>query len=60
MYQRTSKYKKILCKPYTSGVRTEPHLEQNIDLQPDWEIPEIRRSLELTDFDSGKHVVSYG
>ncbi|MFT6735959.1 MAG: hypothetical protein ACJA0G_000078 [Kangiellaceae bacterium] len=42
MYRRTSKYQKILPKPYTSRVKTESHFEQNVDHQPVWEIPELR------------------
>jgi hypothetical protein len=57
MYRRTSKYQKILSKSYTSGVKTESHLEQNVDHQPVWEIPELRRVIEITDFDSGEPIV---
>jgi hypothetical protein len=57
MYRRTSKYQKILSKSYTSGVKTESHLEQNVDYQPVWEIPELRRVIEITDFDSGEPIV---
>jgi hypothetical protein len=53
MYRRTSKYQKILSKSYTSGVKTESHLEQNVDRQPAWEIPKLRRVIKITDFDSG-------
>jgi hypothetical protein len=49
--------KKILSKSYTSGVKTESHLEQNVDHQPVWEIPELRRVIEITDFDSGEPIV---
>jgi hypothetical protein len=57
MYRRTSKYQKILPKPYTSRVKTESHFEQNVDHQPVWEIPELRRVIEITDFDSGEPIV---
>jgi hypothetical protein len=57
MYRRTSKYQKILSKSYTSGVKTELHLEQNVDHQPVGEIPELRRVIEITDFDSGEPIV---
>jgi hypothetical protein len=57
MYRRTSKYQKILSKSYTSGVKTESHLEQNIDHQPGWGIPKLRRVIEITDFDSSEPIV---
>jgi hypothetical protein len=57
MYRRTNKYQKVLSKSYTSGVKTESHLEQNIDHQPVWEIPKLRRVIEITDFDSRKPIV---
>jgi hypothetical protein len=57
MYRRTSKHQKILSKSYTNGVKTESHLEQNVDHQPVWEIPELRRVIEITDFDSGEPIV---
>jgi hypothetical protein len=57
MYRRTSKYQKTLPKSYTSGVKTESHLEQNVDHQPVWEIPKLRRVIEITDFDSGELIV---
>lgn len=57
MYRRTSKYQKILSKSYTSGVKTESHLEQNVDRQPAWEIPKLRRVIKITDFDSGELIV---
>jgi hypothetical protein len=57
MYRRTSKYLKILSKSYTSGVKTELHLEKNVDHQPVWEIPKLRRVIEITDFDSGEPIV---
>jgi hypothetical protein len=57
MYRRTSKHQKILSKLYTNGVKTESHLEQNVDHQPVWEIPELRRVIEITDFDSGEPIV---
>jgi hypothetical protein len=44
-------------KPYTSGVKIESHLEQNVDHQPVWEIPKLRRVIEITDFDSGEPIV---
>jgi hypothetical protein len=57
MYRRTSKYQKILSKSYTSRVKTESHFEQNVDHQPVWEIPELRRVIEITDFDRGEPIV---
>ena len=57
MYRRTSKYQKILSKSYTSGVKTESHSEQNVDHQPVWEIPKLRRVIEITDFDSSEPIV---
>jgi hypothetical protein len=57
MYRRTSKHQKILSKSYTSGVKTESHLEKNVDHQPVWEIPKLRRAFEITDFDSGEPIV---
>jgi hypothetical protein len=57
MYRRTSKYQKILSSSYTSGVKTESHLEQNVDSQPVWEIPKLRRVIAITDFDSGVPIV---
>jgi hypothetical protein len=57
MYLRTSKYQKILSKSYTSGVKTESHLEKNVDHQPIWGIPKLRRVIEITDFDSGAPIV---
>jgi hypothetical protein len=47
MYRRTSKYQKILSKSYTSGVKTESHLEKNVDHQPVWEIPKLWRVIGL-------------
>jgi hypothetical protein len=38
-------------------VKTESHLEQNVNHQPVWEIPMLRRVIEITDFDSGKPIV---
>ncbi|MFT5669366.1 MAG: hypothetical protein ACI9WH_000178, partial [Glaciecola sp.] len=49
--------KKILSKSYTSGVKTESHLEKNVDHQPIWGIPKLRRVIEITDFDSGAPIV---
>jgi hypothetical protein len=60
MYRGTSKYQKILLKSYTSGVKTEPHLDQNVDPQPDWGISKLRRVIEITDFGRGEPIVSYG
>jgi hypothetical protein len=57
MYRVTSKYQKIFSKSYTSGVKTEPHLEKNVDQQPFWEISKHRRVIEITDFDSGEPIV---
>jgi hypothetical protein len=57
MYRRTSKYQKILSKSYTSGVKTESHLEQNVNHQPVWEIPKLRRVIEITDFDSCEPII---
>jgi hypothetical protein len=57
MYRRTSKYQKTLPKSYTSGVKTESHLEQNVNPQPVWEIPKLRRVIEITGFDSGEPIV---
>jgi hypothetical protein len=57
MYRRTSECQKILPKSYTSGVKTESHLEQNVDHQPVWEISKLRRVIEITDFDSGEAIV---
>jgi hypothetical protein len=57
MYRRTSKYQKTLSKSYTSGVKTESHLEKNVDHQPVLEIPKLRRVIEITDFDNGGPIV---
>jgi hypothetical protein len=38
-------------------VKTESHLEQNVDHQPVWEIPKLRRVIEITDFDSCEPIV---
>jgi hypothetical protein len=38
-------------------VKTESYLEQNVDHQPAWEIPKLRRVIEITDFDSGEPIV---
>ncbi|MGK0398787.1 MAG: hypothetical protein ACJA0I_001083 [Gammaproteobacteria bacterium] len=57
MYRRTSKYQKMLSKPYTSGMKTESHLEQNVDHQPVWAISKLRRVIDITDFDSGNPIV---
>ena len=38
-------------------MKTESHLEQNVNHQPVWEIPMLRRVIEITDFDSGKPIV---
>jgi hypothetical protein len=57
MYRRTSKYQNILSKSYTSRVKTESHLEQNVDHQPVWEIPKLSRVIEITDFDSSEPIV---
>jgi hypothetical protein len=57
MYRRISKYQKILPEPYTNGVKTESHLEKYVDHQPVWEIPKLRRVIEITDFDSGEPIV---
>jgi hypothetical protein len=57
MYQRISKYQKTLNKPYTSGVKTESHLEKNVNHQSVWKIPKLRRVIEIADFDSGKPIV---
>jgi hypothetical protein len=38
-------------------VKTESHLEQNVNHQPVWEIPKLRRVIEITDFDSVEHIV---
>jgi hypothetical protein len=37
-------------------VKTESHLEQNVNQQPVWEIPKLRRVIEITDFDSGEPI----
>jgi hypothetical protein len=49
--------KKILSKSYTSGVKTESHLEKSVDHQPVWGIPKLWRVIEITDFDSGAPIV---
>ncbi len=46
-----------MTKSYTSGVKTESHLEQNIEHQPVWGIPKLGRVIEITDFDSGEPIV---
>jgi hypothetical protein len=38
-------------------VKTESHLDKNVDHQSVWEILKIRRVIEITDFDSGKPIV---
>jgi hypothetical protein len=38
-------------------VKTESHLGQNIEHQPVWGIPKLRRVIEITDFDSGEPIV---
>jgi hypothetical protein len=38
-------------------VKTESHLEQNVDHQPVWEIPNLRRVIDIPDFDSVKPIV---
>jgi hypothetical protein len=38
-------------------VKTESHLEKNVDHQPVWEIPKLRRVIEITDFDNGELIV---
>ena len=38
-------------------MKTESHLEQNVDHHPVWEIPKLRRVIEITDFDSGGSIV---
>jgi hypothetical protein len=57
MYRHTSKHQKVFSKSYTSEVKTESYLEQNVDRQPVWEIPKLRRVIEITDFDSGEPIV---
>jgi hypothetical protein len=32
-------------------------LEKNVDHQPVWEIPKLRRVIEITDFDRGEPIV---
>jgi hypothetical protein len=32
-------------------------LEKNVDHQPVWEIPKLRRVIEITDFDSSEPIV---
>ena len=46
-----------MTKSYTSGVKTESYLEQNIEHQPVWGIPKLGRVIEITDFDSGEPIV---
>ena len=57
MYRRTNKYQKILSKSYTSRVKTEPNLEQDVEHQPIWKITKLRRVIETTNFDSSEPIV---
>jgi hypothetical protein len=38
-------------------VKTESHLEQNVNRQPVWEIPKFKRVIKITDFDSCEPIV---
>lgn len=57
MYRRTSKYQKILSKSYTSRVKTEANLEQDVERKLIWQITKLRRVIEITDFDSSEPII---
>ena len=51
MYKRTNKASKNYNKSYTN--RNKSTLQDTVDIDPIQNIPELRRIIEITDFDSG-------
>jgi len=54
MYKRTNKASKNYNKSYTN--RNKSTLQDTVDIDPIQNIPELRRIIEITDFDSGEPV----
>jgi hypothetical protein len=56
MYRRTNKYRKKVTGSYTNRSKKEQLLEYTEDVRPVQVIPNLRRVIEITDYDSGQPV----
>ena len=56
MYKRSNKYEKTISKSYSNSAKVEHLRETGVEVQSTQHIPELRRVIEITDFDSGQPV----